>query len=46
MNDCVVTYIEKYIFKIIKCEEIMQRFLMILEKRLTSDSSTMSRLDL
>ena len=26
MNDCVVTYIEKYIFKIIKCEEIMQRF--------------------
>ena len=26
MNDCLVTYIEKYIFKIIKCEEIMQRF--------------------
>ena len=26
MNDCFVTYIEKYIFKAIKCEEIMQRF--------------------
>ena len=26
MNDCLVTYIEKYIFKTIKCEEIMQRF--------------------
>ena len=26
MNDCLITYIEKYIFKIIKCEEIMQRF--------------------
>ena len=26
MNDCLVTYIEKDIFKIIKCEEIMQRF--------------------
>ena len=26
MNDCLVTYIEKNIFKIIKCEEIMQRF--------------------
>ena len=46
MNDCVVTYIKKDIFKTIKCEEIMQRFLMILEKRSTSDSSTMSRLDL
>ena len=26
MNDCLVTYIEKYIFKAIKCEEIMQWF--------------------
>ena len=26
MNDCVVTYIKKDIFKTIKCEEIMQRF--------------------
>ena len=26
MNDCLVIYIEKYIFKTIKCEEIMQRF--------------------
>ena len=26
MNDCLVTYIEKYIFKTIKCEEIIQRF--------------------
>ena len=26
MNDCFVTYIEKYIFNTIKCEEIMQRF--------------------
>ena len=26
MNDCLVTYIEKYTFKTIKCEEIMQRF--------------------
>ena len=26
MNDCLVTYIEKGIFKTIKCEEIMQRF--------------------
>ena len=26
INDCLVTYIEKYIFKTIKCEEIMQRF--------------------
>ena len=26
MNDCLVTYIEKDIFKIIKCEEIMQWF--------------------
>ena len=26
MNDCLVTYIEKYIFKTIKCKEIMQRF--------------------
>ena len=25
MNNCLVTYIEKYIFKAIKCEEIMQR---------------------
>ena len=24
MNDCLVTYIEKYIFKTIKCEEIIQ----------------------
>ena len=24
MNDCLVTYIEKDIFKTIKCEEIMQ----------------------
>ena len=23
MNDCLLTYIEKYIFKTIKCEEIM-----------------------
>ena len=41
MNDYLVTYIEKDIFKTIKCEEIMQRFLMILEKRSTPDSSTM-----
>ena len=26
MNDCLVTYIEKDIFKTIKCEEIMQQF--------------------
>ena len=26
MNDCLVTFIEKDIFKTIKCEEIMQRF--------------------
>ena len=26
MNDCLVTYIEKDIFKTIKCEEILQRF--------------------
>ena len=26
INDCFVTYIEKYIFNTIKCEEIMQRF--------------------
>ena len=26
MNDCLVTYIEKDIFKAIKCEEIMQLF--------------------
>ena len=26
MNDCLVTYIEKNIFKTIKCEEIIQRF--------------------
>ena len=26
INDCLVTYIEKDIFKTIKCEEIMQRF--------------------
>ena len=26
MNNCLVTYIEKDIFKTIKCEEIMQRF--------------------
>ena len=26
MNDCLVTYIEKDIFKTIKCEEIIQRF--------------------
>ena len=26
MNDCLVTYIEKDIFKTIKCEKIMQRF--------------------
>ena len=26
INDCLVTYIEKYIFKTIKCEEIIQRF--------------------
>ena len=26
MNDCLVTYIEKGIFKTIKCEKIMQRF--------------------
>ena len=25
MNDCLVTYIEKDIFKTIECEEIMQR---------------------
>ena len=26
MNDCLVTYIEKDIFKTIECEKIMQRF--------------------
>ena len=26
MNDCLVTYIEKDIYKTIECEEIMQRF--------------------
>ena len=26
MNDCLVIYIEKNIFKTIKCEEIMQQF--------------------
>ena len=26
MNDCLITYIEKNIFKTIECEEIMQRF--------------------
>ena len=26
MNDCLITYIKKDIFKTIKCEEIMQRF--------------------
>ena len=26
MNDCLVIYIEKDIFKTIECEEIMQRF--------------------
>ena len=26
MNDCLVTYIEKDIFKTIKCKEIMQWF--------------------
>ena len=26
MNDCLVTYIEKDIFKTIKCKEIMQQF--------------------
>ena len=26
MNDCLVTYIKKDIFKTIKCEEIIQRF--------------------
>ncbi|KAM3695753.1 hypothetical protein ACJW31_07G157300 [Castanea mollissima] len=26
MNDCLITYIEKDIFKTIECEEIMQRF--------------------
>ena len=26
INDCLVTYIEKGIFKTIKCEEIMQQF--------------------
>ena len=26
MNDCLVTYIEKDIFKTSKCEEIMQQF--------------------
>ena len=26
MNDCLVTYIEKDIFKTIECEEIMQQF--------------------
>ena len=26
MNDCLITYIEKDIFKTIKCEEIVQRF--------------------
>ena len=46
MNDYLVTYIEKDIFKTIKCEEIMQRFLMILEKRSTPDSSTMGHPDL
>ena len=46
MNDCLVTYIEKDIFKTIKCEEIMQRFLMIPEKCSTPDSSTMGHPDL
>ena len=26
MNNCLITYIEKDIFKTIKCEKIMQRF--------------------
>ena len=26
INDCLVTYIDKYIFKTIECEEIMQQF--------------------
>ena len=26
INDCLVTYIDKDIFKIIECKEIMQRF--------------------
>ena len=26
MNDCLVTYIEKNIFKTIECEEIIQQF--------------------
>ena len=26
MNDCLITYIEKDIFKTIECEEIMQQF--------------------
>ena len=26
MNDCLITYIEKNIFKTIKCEEIMKQF--------------------
>ena len=26
INDCLVTYIDKDIFKTIECEEIMQRF--------------------
>ena len=26
MDDCLVTYIEKDIFKTIECEEIIQRF--------------------
>ena len=26
INDCLVTYVDKHIFKTIECEEIMQRF--------------------
>ena len=33
MNDCLVTYIEKDIFKTIECEEIMQRFQNIKNRR-------------
>ena len=33
MNDSLVTYIEKDMFKIIECEEIMQRFQNIKNRR-------------
>ena len=33
MNDCLVTYIEKDIFKTIECEEMMQQFQNIKNRR-------------